>query len=143
MNNNNIVSSNREARERFGAEKFLDIYADRFFAALDIDDTKEAEKNLALYKDIVGANDLMYYLLEDIYNEYKERKEKDNMDRYSEMSLRELRMLGDKELNRIANEIMAIFDSMAQVYDEDIADYLNQLDELYERIDYVLSIDTI
>ena len=85
----------------------------------------------------------MYYLLEDIYNEYKERKEKDNMDRYSEMSLRELRLLGDKELNRIANEIMAIFDSMAQVYDEDMGDYLNQLDELYERIDYVLSIDTI
>jgi hypothetical protein len=143
MNNDNIICSNREARERFGAEKFLDIYAERFFEALDRDDVVEAEKQMALYKDIVGANDLMYYLLEDIYNEYKERKEKENMDRYSEMSLRELRLLGDKELNRIANEIMAIFNSTAQVYDEDLGDYLNQLDDLYERIDYVLSIDTI
>lgn len=65
------------------------------------------------------------------------------MERYNEMSLRELRLLGDKELNRIANEIMYIFDSMAQVYDESLNDWLEELDELYERIDYVLSIDTI
>lgn len=65
------------------------------------------------------------------------------MERYNEMSLNELRLLGDKELNRIANEIMYIFDSMAQVYDESLNDWLEELDELYERIDYVLSIDTI
>lgn len=65
------------------------------------------------------------------------------MERYNDMSLNELRLLGDKELNRIANEIMYIFDSMAQVYDESLNDWLEELDELYERIDYVLSIDTI
>lgn len=65
------------------------------------------------------------------------------LERYNDMSLNELRMLGDKKLNEIANEIMYIFDSMAQVYDESLDDWLEELEELYTRLDYVLSIDTI
>ena len=60
-----------------------------------------------------------------------------NILRYNDMSLEELRMLGDKALNDIANEIMNIFNSMAQVYDESLIDWLEQLEELYTRLDYV------
>ena len=62
-----------------------------------------------------------------------------NILRYNDMSLEELRMLGDKALNDIANEIMNIFNSMAQVYDESLIDWLEQLEELYTRLDYVLN----
>ena len=65
------------------------------------------------------------------------------LERYNDMSLNELRMLGDKKLNEIANEIMYVFDSMAQVYDESLNDWLEELEELYTRLDYVMSIDTI
>ena len=71
------------------------------------------------------------------------RKNIINVERYNDMSLNELRMLGDRKLNEIADEIMFIFNSMAQVYDESLNDWLNELEDLYTRLDYVLSIDTM
>lgn len=71
------------------------------------------------------------------------RKNIINVERYNDMSLDELRMLGDRKLNEIADEIMFIFNSMAQVYDESLNDWLNELEDLYTRLDYVLSIDTM
>ena len=62
-------------------------------------------------------------------------------DKYLNMSFEELRLLGDKELMNIADELIIVFDSMAQVYDEDLDDWLEELEELYTRIDYVLDID--
>ncbi len=71
--NDNIIRSNKESRERLGAEKFLKLYEERFFDALEREDEDDMLEQMRLYKDIVGENDLMYYLLEDIYKEYKER----------------------------------------------------------------------
>ena len=71
--NDNIICSNKESRERLGAEKFLKLYEERFFDALEREDENDMLEQMRLYKDIVGENDLMYYLLEDIYKEYKER----------------------------------------------------------------------
>mgnify|MGYP003289702205 CR=1 FL=1 len=71
--NDNIIRSNKESRERLGAEKFLKLYEERFFDALEREDENDMLEQMRLYKDIVGENDLMYYLLEDIYKEYKER----------------------------------------------------------------------
>lgn len=71
--NDNIIRSNKESRERLGAEKFLKLYEERFFDALEREDEDCMLEQMKLYKDIVGENDLMYYLLEDIYKEYKER----------------------------------------------------------------------
>ena len=62
-------------------------------------------------------------------------------DKYLNMSFEELRLLGNKELMNIADELVIVFDSMAQVYDEDLDDWLEELEELYTRIDYVLDID--
>ena len=62
-------------------------------------------------------------------------------DKYLNMSFEELRLLGNKELMNIADELIIVFDSMAQVYDEDLDDWLEELEELYTRIDYVLDID--
>ena len=65
-----MIQSNREAREQFGAEKFLELYEERFFNALENDDIEEMEQQMELYKSIVGENDLMFYLLVDIYENY-------------------------------------------------------------------------
>lgn len=62
-------------------------------------------------------------------------------DKYLDMSLEELRLLGDKELMNVADELIIVFDSMAQVYDESLDDWLEELEELYTRIDYVLDLD--
>ena len=62
-------------------------------------------------------------------------------DKYLDMSLEELRLLGTKELINVADELVMVLDSMAQVYDEDLDDWLEELEELYTRIDYVLDID--
>lgn len=62
-------------------------------------------------------------------------------DKYLNMSLEELRLLGNKELMNIADELVIVFDSMAQVYDESLDDWLEELEELYTRIDYVLDLD--
>ena len=56
-------------------------------------------------------------------------------DKYLNMSLEELRLLGTKELIRIADELVEVLDSMAQVYDESLDDWLEELEELYTRID--------
>ena len=65
------------------------------------------------------------------------------MERYFDMDTMELRMLGTAKLNDIANEIMKIYNSMAQVYDEDLNDWLEQLDELFTKIDFALGINNI
>ena len=62
-------------------------------------------------------------------------------DKYLDMSLEELRLLGTKELMNIADELVKVLDSMAQVYDESLDDWLEELEELYTRIDYVLDLD--
>lgn len=62
-------------------------------------------------------------------------------DKYLDMSLEELRLLGTKELMSVADELIIVFDSMAQVYDESLDDWLEELEELYTRIDYVLDLD--
>jgi hypothetical protein len=62
-------------------------------------------------------------------------------DKYLDMSLEELRLLGTKELISIADELIEVLDSMAQVYDESLDDWLEELEELYTRIDYVLDLD--
>ena len=62
-------------------------------------------------------------------------------DKYLNMSLEELRLLGTKELMNVADELIIVLDSMAQVYDESLDDWLEELEELYTRIDYVLDLD--
>ena len=62
-------------------------------------------------------------------------------DKYLNMSLEELRLLGNKELMNIADELVMVLDSMTQVYDESLDDWLEELEELYTRIDYVLDLD--
>lgn len=62
-------------------------------------------------------------------------------DKYLDMSLEELRLLGTKELMNVADELVIVLDSMAQVYDETLNDWLEELEELYARIDYVLDLD--
>ena len=62
-------------------------------------------------------------------------------DKYLNMSSEELRLLGDKELYNLLEELVVVFDSMAQVYDEDLNDWLEELEELYSRVEYVLDID--
>lgn len=62
-------------------------------------------------------------------------------DKYLNMSLEELSLLGTKELMNVADELVIVFDSMAQVYDESLDDWLEELEELYTRIDYVLDLD--
>lgn len=64
-------------------------------------------------------------------------------DKYLDMSLDELRLLGNKELMNVMDELIIVLDSMAQVYDEDepLDDWLEELEELYTRIDYVLYLD--
>ena len=62
-------------------------------------------------------------------------------DKYLDMSLEELRLLGKKELMNIADELVIVLDSMAQVYDELLDDWLEELEELYTRIDYVLDLN--
>lgn len=62
-------------------------------------------------------------------------------DKYLNMSLEELKLLGNKELMNVADELIIVFDSMAQVYDESLDDWLEELEELYTRIDYVLDLD--
>ena len=62
-------------------------------------------------------------------------------DKYLDMSLEELRLLGTKELINVADELVMVLDSMAQVYDESLDDWLEELEELYTRIDYVLDLD--
>lgn len=65
------------------------------------------------------------------------------MKKYMDMSLEELRLLGNKELNELADKIMIMFDTIDEVKDEETADWIEQLEELYTRIDYVLGIDYI
>ena len=62
-------------------------------------------------------------------------------DKYLDMSLEELRLLGNKELINVADELIMVLDSMAQVYDESLDDWLEELEDLYTRIDYVLGLD--
>lgn len=62
-------------------------------------------------------------------------------DKYLNMSLEELRLLGTKELMNVADELIIVFNDMAQVYDESLDDWLEELEELYTRIDYVLDLD--
>ena len=62
-------------------------------------------------------------------------------DKYLDMSLEELSLLGTKELMNVADELIIVLDSMAQVYDESLDDWLEELEELYTRIDYVLDLD--
>ena len=62
-------------------------------------------------------------------------------DKYLDMSLEELRLLGTKELMNVADELVIVLDSMAQVYDESLDDWLEELEELYTRIDYILDLD--
>ena len=62
-------------------------------------------------------------------------------DKYLNMSLEELRLLGNKELMNVADELIIVFNDMAQVYDESLNDWLEELEELYTRIDYVLDLD--
>jgi hypothetical protein len=62
-------------------------------------------------------------------------------DKYLDMSLEELRLLGTKELINIEDELIKVLDSMAQVYDESLDDWLEELEELYTRIDYVLNLN--
>ena len=62
-------------------------------------------------------------------------------DKYLNMSLEELSLLGTKELMNVADELIMVLDSMAQVYDESLDDWLEELEELYTRIDYVLDLD--
>lgn len=62
-------------------------------------------------------------------------------DKYLDMSLEELSLLGTKELMNVADELIIVLDSMAQVYDESLDDWLEELEELYTRIDYVLGLD--
>lgn len=66
-----MIQSNREAREQLGAERFLELYEERFFDAMYNEDIEEMEKQLELYKAIVGEDDLMFYLLVDLYENYK------------------------------------------------------------------------
>ena len=62
-------------------------------------------------------------------------------DKYLNMSLEELSLLGTKELMNVADELVMVLDSMAQVYDESLDDWLEELEDLYTRIDYVLDLD--
>lgn len=62
-------------------------------------------------------------------------------DKYLNMSLEELSLLGNKELMNVMDELIMTLDSMAQVYDESLDDWLEELEELYTRIDYVLDLD--
>ena len=62
-------------------------------------------------------------------------------DKYLNMSLEELKLLGNKELMNVADELIIVFNDMAQVYDESLGDWLEELEELYTRIDYVLDLD--
>ena len=62
-------------------------------------------------------------------------------DKYLDMSLEELSLLGNKELMNVADELIMVLDSMAQVYDESLDDWLEELEDLYTRIDYVLDLD--
>jgi hypothetical protein len=62
-------------------------------------------------------------------------------DKYLDMSLEELRLLGTKKLMNIADELIIVLDSMAQVYDESLNEWLEELEELYTRIDYVLDLN--
>ena len=62
-------------------------------------------------------------------------------DKYLNMSLEELSLLGNKELMNVADELIIVFNDMAQVYDESLNDWLEELEELYTRIDYVLDLD--
>ena len=64
-----------------------------------------------------------------------------NLNMYMDMSLEELRMLGDETLIDILNELLEIFDSMAQCFDEDLVDWLEALDDLFTRVEYVLEMD--
>ena len=64
-----------------------------------------------------------------------------NLNMYMDMSLEELRMLGDETLIDILNELSEIFDSMAQCFDEDLVDWLEALDDLFTRVEYVLEMD--
>lgn len=66
-----MIQSNRKAREQLGAERFLELYEERFFDAMYNEDIEEMEKQLELYKAIVGEDDLMFYLLVDLYENYK------------------------------------------------------------------------
>ena len=64
-------------------------------------------------------------------------------DKYLDMSLEELSLLGNKELMNVEDELVMVLDSMAQVYDEDepLDEWLEELEDLYTRIDYVLNLD--
>lgn len=62
-------------------------------------------------------------------------------DKYLDMSLEELRLLGTKKLMNIADELIIVLDSMAQVYDESLDEWLEELEDLYTRIDYVLDLN--
>ena len=62
-------------------------------------------------------------------------------DKYLNMSLEELILLGTKELMNVADELIIVLDSMAQVYDESLDDWLEELEELYTRIDFILDLD--
>ena len=62
-------------------------------------------------------------------------------DKYLNMSLEELRLLGTNEFMNVADELIMVLDSMAQVYDESLDGWLEELEELYTRIDYVLDLD--
>lgn len=65
------------------------------------------------------------------------------MYKYMNMSIEELKYLGDPKLKELEAEIIAIFNHIMQSdYSEDIyREYIEALDDLYTRIDYALSIE--
>lgn len=66
------------------------------------------------------------------------------MNKYKDMSLEELRRLGDSELRRLEAQIL---DTLEHIEECDCADECNEvieeLNDLYERLDAALEIDYI
>ena len=66
-----------------------------------------------------------------------------DLNMYLDMSLEELSMLGNETLIDILNELLKVFDSTAQCFDEDLIDWLESLDDLFTRVEYVLEMDNM
>lgn len=66
-----------------------------------------------------------------------------DLNMYLDMSLEELSMLGNETLIDILNELLKVFDSTAQCFDEDLMDWLEALDDLFIRVEYVLEMNNM
>ena len=66
-----------------------------------------------------------------------------DLNMYLDMSLEELSMSGNETLIDILNELLKVFDSTAQCFDEDLIDWLEALDDLFTRVEYVLEMDNM